>query len=168
MNRLKTLLILAIAACGAGAALAQDNTVTFGPTGYDPKAQIEIISDAFSISQDRNVAEFSGNVVIGQGDMRLSAGNILVEYLPGEGDEQGRIDRMIASGGVTLSAGSEAAEANHAVYEVEARRIILEGDVLLTQGNNALAGQKAVIDLADGSARFEGRVKTVFRTGGSQ
>ncbi|MBZ0130341.1 MAG: LptA/OstA family protein [Rhodobacteraceae bacterium] len=168
MNRLKTLLILAIGTVLSGGALAQDNTIAFGPAGYDAKAAIEIISDAFSISQDRNTAEFSGNVVVGQGDMRLSAGNILVEYTPGEGDEQGRIARMIASGGVTLAAGSEAAEADRAVYEVEARRIVLEGDVLLTQGANALAGQKAVIDLADGSARFEGRVKTVFRTGGSE
>lgn len=168
MSRLKTLLILAFAAALAGPASAQVSTVAFGPTGYDPKAQVEIISDAFSVSQDRNIAEFSGNVVVGQGDIRLSAGNILVEYTPGEGDQQGRIARMIATGGVTLAAGAEAAEANRAIYEVEARRIILEGDVLLTQGNNALSGQKAVIDLEDGEARFEGRVKTVFRTGGPE
>ncbi len=49
---------------------------------------------------------------------------------------------MIAVGNVTLANGTEAAEAQKATYEVAAGTIEMEGDVLLTQGQNALSSQK--------------------------
>jgi len=39
---------------------------------------------------------------------------------------------------------------------------------LITQGENALSGQKITINLSDGSAKVEGRVKTIFQTGASE
>ena len=43
--------------------------------------------------------------------------------------------------------------------------VIMTGDVLLTQGKNTLQSQKMIVNLEDGSAQMEGRVKTIMRTG---
>ena len=39
----------------------------------------------------------------------------------------------------------------------------MTGDVILTQGKNALSGEKLLINLNDGTATIEGRVKTIFQ-----
>ena len=41
----------------------------------------------------------------------------------------------------------------------------MEGDVLLTQGQNALSSEQLSIDLNAGTGRLEGRVKTIFVPG---
>lgn len=170
MNVLK-IFIAATVLFSVGAAVqlqAQDTTLPFGGLNHDSSLPIEIVSDSFAVSQNKGTAEFAGNVVVGQGDMRLTADLIHVEYLPEGGEEEGRIGKMIASGGVTLVSGSEAAEAQKATYSVEKSWIVLEGDVILTQGGNAISGQKITVNLKDGSAKIEGRVKTIFKTGGSE
>ena len=43
--------------------------------------------------------------------------------------------------------------------------IEMEGDVLLTQGQNALSSQKLHIDLNTGTGQLEGRVQTIFVPG---
>ena len=160
---------IALVLLSAGAfASAQTASVPFGVVDHDPAAPVEISADSFTVSQNPGRAEFVGNVVVGQGEMRLSAEKISVEYSAADGEQTGRIDRMIASGGVTLVSGSEAVEAERAIYSISDGTIRLEGNVLLTQGQNALSGQVIVIDLANGSAKIEGRVKTIFKTGGAQ
>jgi lipopolysaccharide export system protein LptA len=41
----------------------------------------------------------------------------------------------------------------------------MEGDVLLTQGQNALSSERLSIDLNAGTGRLEGRVQTIFVPG---
>ena len=53
----------------------------------------------------------------------------------------------------------EAAEAD---YDLAGRTLTLSGDVLLTQGTGALSAERMVVDLATGTARLEGRVRTVL------
>ena len=74
---------------------------------------------------------------------------------------------MVASGNVTLTNGGEAAEAARAVYVVASGTIEMSGNVLLTQGQNALAGEALSIDLGTGQAKIEGRVRTIFQSGGN-
>ena len=64
--------------------------------------------------------------------------------------------------------GAEAAEAQKAVYAVDRGSIVMSGSVLLTQGQNALSGERFVVDLGSGTGRMEGRVKTIFQTGNAQ
>jgi len=142
-------------------------TVPFGSVNYDPKQQIEIVSDSFTLSQNNGKAEFVGNVVAGQGGMRLAADKIVVEYEPAKDKEERKINRMIATGGVTLVAGDQSAEADRAIYFVKDQKIVMEGKVLISQAQNALSGQKATIDLASGTAKIIGRVKTIFGGGGN-
>jgi len=149
--------------------LAQAVSMPFGNLSHDTTLPVEIVSDSFTVSQNRGTAEFLGNVVVGQGTMRLSAEKVLVKYSEKDGQpDNSEIDSMTASGGVTLVSGDEAAEADTAVYSIEKGTIVMEGNVLLTQGSSAIAGQKMVVNLDDGSARMEGRVKTIFKTGGSE
>jgi lipopolysaccharide export system protein LptA len=74
----------------------------------------------------------------------------------------GAVERMLATGNVTLSNSTEAAEAERATYEVASGIIEMEGSVLLTQGRNALSSERLRIDLTSGTGRLEGRVQTIF------
>lgn len=143
------------------AALAQGATVAFGGLQQDTSLPVEIQADQLAVNQADGSATFSGNVLVGQGEMRLSAGQVRVEY----GAEGGAIERLHASGGVTLANKAEAAESVEAVYTIASGQVVMTGDVLLTQGQSALSGQKLVIDLKAGTGVMEGRVQTVFQPG---
>lgn len=157
---LRPMLIALILA--AGPALAQN--VAFGGLRADVSAPVEVASDHLSVNQSDGSAEFTGNVVIGQGEMRLSADSVTVVYAAGG---QTRIRSLQASGNVTLVSGPDAAEAAAALYEVETGRVTLTGDVVLTQGGNVLTGDRMTVDLDTGTAQVDGRVRSVLQPGGN-
>lgn len=142
-----------------GFAVAQGAQIAFGDTQQDASAPVEVTADDLSINQSDGTAVFTGNVLIGQGEMRLSAPRVLVVYL----QDQSGISRLEATGGVTLVSGEDAAEASEADYNIETGLIELEGDVLLVQGPNALTAEKMFVDTRAGTARMSGRVKTVLQ-----
>lgn len=142
------------------AAIAQ--SVAFGAMKADVSLPVEVAADNFSVNQSTGMAEFSGNVLIGQGEMKLSADQVVVEYA--EGGES-RIRNLRATGNVTLVNGPGAAEAQEAVYEVSTGDITLIGDVLLTQGDNVMSGERLTVNLANGTAQASGRVRTVLQPG---
>ena len=147
---------------------AQAQSVAFGGIRAATTAEVEISADSLSVNQADGSALFQGNVVIGQGDMRLSAQTVRVEYASGTGNAmQRRIQALEASGGVTLVSGPDAAEAESARYEVDSGLVTLTGGVMLTQGTNVLSGERVVVNLTDGTARAEGRVRTVLQPGGN-
>lgn len=152
MRRLAVLLAVL-----AAPALAQ-TTLGIGGLTADPSAPVEVTADTLSVDQATGEAVFSGNVVIGQGDLRLAASEVIVVYA----EATGQIARMQASGGVTFVTATEAAEAESADYDLESGLLTLSGDVLLTQGANALSSERMVVDLTAGTARMEGRVRTVL------
>lgn len=159
MNRfLSSLCLLAALSATAPQMGRAQSQVTFGPMQQDTDAPVEVTADRLSVSQRDGTAAYSGNVVIVQGDMRLAAPRVLVIYA----EQAGRIDRLEATGGVTLVSGGEAAEAARADYDIEAGTVVLSGDVLLTQGRNALTAERMVVDLDDGTAEMSGRVRTVL------
>jgi len=83
--------------CLATISAAQTN-INLGGISTDPSAPIEVSADSLSVDQDTGKAIFNGNVVVGQGDLRLAAGNVEIVY----GSEAGQIDRLQASGKVTF------------------------------------------------------------------
>jgi len=147
--------------CLASAAFAQGAEVAFGTIEQDTSLPVEVSADALSVSQNDGSALFTGNVVIGQGEMRLSAPRVLVFYTEG----QTGIERLEATGGVTLVNADQAAEADTAEYEVNRGTIRMAGNVLLTQGANTLVSDTMDVDLETGTARMSGRVRTVFQSG---
>lgn len=147
----------------ATSTLAQGTQVPFGGYEHDASLPVEVISDALEIDQETGNATFVGNVVIGQGEMRLNASKVVVEYNTSGDQSGGKISRMVASGGVVLVNGPEAAEAKEAVYSIDSAEIVMTGDVILTQGNNALSAAQMVVDLNTGRAQMSGRVKTILQ-----
>ncbi|MFP7569627.1 lipopolysaccharide transport periplasmic protein LptA [Marivita sp. S2033] len=143
------------------AAIGQGTEVAFGTVQQDTSLPVEVSADALSVSQNDGSALFTGNVVIGQGEMRLSAPRVLVFYT----ENQSGVERLEATGGVTLVNGDQAAEANSAEYEVNRGTIRMIGNVLLTQGANTLVSDTMDVDLENGTAQMEGRVRTVFQSG---
>ena len=87
-------------------AAAQSTTVAFGSGERDPDAPIEVESDNLEVIEANNTAEFTGNVIVVQEAMTLTAPRLLVIY----SDDQSRVERMEATGGVTFVNGAEAAE----------------------------------------------------------
>jgi len=165
LNLLRTALI-AIALSGVSmAAKAQSAQVAFGGLQHDSSLPVEVVADQLQVNQTDGSAVFTGNVVIGQGTMRLSAAEVQVEYTSAESGAAGRISRMLASGGVVLVNGGEAAEANEATYTIDTGSIVMTGDVVMTQGQNALTANRMVIDLNTGTANMEGRVRTILQSG---
>ena len=142
-------------------ALAQGAKVAFGGMSQDTSAPVEVSADSLEVNQTDGTALYTGNVIIGQGEMRLAAPRVLVVY----SDNQDRIERLEAIGGVTLVSGKEAAEAERADYNIDTGTVVMTGNVLLTQGNNALTSERMVVNLDDGTAQMSGRVKTVIQNG---
>ena len=157
MLRLFFVTFLLISASATG---AQTN-VDLGGIAVDTSAAVEVTADSLSIDQDTGRAVFEGNVIVGQGELRLSAAMVEVVY----GADAGQIDRLIASGGVTFVTADEAAEAQEADYDIATGLLLLSGDVLLTQGASAISAGSMVINVTDGTATMEGRVRTVLQQG---
>jgi lipopolysaccharide export system protein LptA len=166
-SKFRTLFAVAFLASMPVLATAAGMQVAFGGLQHDSSLPVEVTADALQVDQTDGSAVFSGNVVVGQGSMRLSANRVSVIYANSGGDATGQISKMHATGNVVLVNGAEAAEANEAVYTIGSAQIVMTGNVLLTQGRNALSSQRMVVNLNTGQATMEGRVKTIFQAQGN-
>jgi lipopolysaccharide export system protein LptA len=147
----------------ADPALSQEANVAFEGLAQDTTLPVEVEADSLTVNNADGTAVFAGNVLVGQGDLRLAAAEVRVEY-SGDGKS---IARLHATGGVTIANLADAAESREAVYTIDTGLIVMTGDVLLTQGATALSGQKLTINLKDGTGVMEGRVSTTFVPGGA-
>jgi lipopolysaccharide export system protein LptA len=149
----------------AGSAFAQGTQVAFGAFSHDPTLPVEVAAETFSVNQSDGTAVFSGGVAISQGDMRIEAGEVRITYAEGEGDATGRVEQLMASGGVTLTSGAETAESREALYTIDTGEIVMTGDVILTQGQNALSAGKLTVNLTSGTGLLEGGVRAILQPG---
>ena len=143
------------------APLAAQTNIDLGGITTNPNAPVEVAADSLSVDQETGTAIFEGNVVIGQGDLRIGASRAQVVY----DGANGNIASFEASGGVTFATATEAAEAQNANYDLINGKLVLTGDVILTQGPSALSADRMTIDVKTGNAQMEGRVRTVFQQG---
>lgn len=162
MRTLSIVLGALLLAAAPLASAAQGTQVAFGGVRQDPTLPVEVTADSLQVNQTDGTAVFTGNVLAVQGEMRLTARAVRVEYAEGGG----AIGKLHASGGVTLVNATDAAEAAEAVYTLATGSVVMTGSVLLTQGQNAISGERLVLDLKAGTGVMEGRVKTVFQPGG--
>jgi len=142
-------------------ATAQGALVAFGDVKQDTDQPVEVEADSLAINQEDGTAIFTGNVVIAQGEMRLSAAKVQVYYH----EETKQIERLHATGGVTVVSGDDAAEGQEADYTISTGNIVMNGDVLLVQGQNVLSAAHMTINTKTGTAQMDGRVKTILNTG---
>lgn len=157
----KTIAAAVATAALCAAAAAQDTGSPFGGFKHDSSQPIEITADSLEVRQAEQRAIFSGSVVAGQGKLRLTADTLNVWYAENGGE--GDIDRLRAEGDVFMTSGAESARGAWAEYQVSTGMVTMGGGVVLTQGPNAIRGERLSVDLNAGQGRIEGgRVQSVF------
>ena len=147
MKRLLPLLLLAV--LGPATAFGQVSALK----GHDSDAPVDVAADRIEVQDRADRAIFSGNVVVRQGQLTLTAPRLTVAYSSGGGVQLRRID---ATGGVTVKSPSETARGNVGIYDTQARIITLIGDVSLVQRDANVNGGRLVIDLDSGRAVMDG------------
>ena len=81
---------------------------------------------------------------------------------PTPGGQQ-QIRRLEAKGGVTVNQKDHTATGNNGVFDMKTNTVTLSGNVVVTQGQNVLRGERLIVDLTSGVSRVEGgRVQGLF------
>ena len=163
MSGMKSFLVSFAVTAAAMVALAPALGQTSALKGHNSNAPVDVAADRIEVQDRADRAIFSGNVVVRQGALTLTAARLTVAYSSTGGIE---IDRLDASGGVTLRSPSETARGQFAIYDLDERIITLIGGVSLTQGGNKVEGGRLVIDLDSGNATLTGGAPGVSREGG--
>lgn len=147
MKRLVPALLLAGLAVGPAA------SQTSALKGHNSNAPVDVAADRIEVQDRADRAIFSGNVVVRQAELTLTAARLTVAYSSGGGVELRRID---ATGGVTVRSPSETARGNVGIYDLDRRIITLIGDVSLVQRDAKVNGGRLTIDLDSGRAVMDG------------
>lgn len=148
----------------SGIVHAQGTQISLGDIAADPGTPVEITSETLSIDRATGLAVFSGDVLVVQGELKLTAKTVEVTYTESTDTVPGGVREVVATGDVLLVNGPDAAESEKAVFDPIQNTVVMTGDVLLTQGPAVVSGEKLVVDLQSGSGTMEGRVRTVLQT----
>ena len=154
---------LAAMSLGAGLASAQDSVSAL--KGHDSKAPIDLSADRAEAQDRVDRAIFAGNVIVRQGTLTLRTARLTLAYASEDGIDINRID---ASGGVTVTSPSETAKGDFAVYDLEDGLITMVGNVRLERGGSYLSGGRLTIDLDSGRAVMDGGLRGVNQDGGGR
>ena len=122
--------------------------------GHNSNAPVNYSADRIELQDRQNRVVLSGGVDITQGGLRLQAARTQVNYTDAGSL---KIQRITATGGVTVTRGSEHAAGEVAVYDFNRRVITLAGNVRLNRGGDTLNGGRLVIDLMSGVSSVDGR-----------
>ena len=188
-------LLLATPALAEKPAARKDSP--FGNIGGSGKDPIKIDADRLDVFDRENKAIFAGNVVAVQGESTIRCSTMTVYYkrgkdTPGKGDGKGDgkadakvaeatdpaparnpaengIQKVDCAGPVTVVQKDQVATGDHAVFDQDAKRIVLTGNVVLSQCQNVTRGQRLVYDMNTGRANMDpvagGRVSALFVPG---
>jgi lipopolysaccharide export system protein LptA len=130
-------------------------------------APIDIEADVLEVDDKQKQAVFKGNVVARQAGFSLKAKELAVYYAgqpsgdiasanADAGGANGRIRRIEAKGKVLVTTNDDqSATSEWANFDVEQQIVTIGGNVVLSQGENVLRGDRLVIDLQSGKSRFE-------------
>ena len=148
-------------AIAAGALLAgsqQLGAQSFG--SHNTNAPVDYAADRIELQDRQNRVVLSGNVDIKQAELRLRAARTLVEFT---NNGQMQIQRITASGGVTVNRNDEVATGDVGIYDFNKRIITMVGNASLKRaGTDTLHGNRFVVDLNSGVSAAEGRVTGTF------
>ena len=122
--------------------------------GHDSNAPVNYAADRIELQDKQKRVVLSGNVAISQANLNLHAARTTVAYTD-EGSL--KIQRIDATGGVTVERGNETVRGDVAIYDFNSRIITMVGNVSLLRGSDTLRGGRMVIDLSSGVASVDGR-----------
>ena len=125
-----------------------------GLGGHNTRAPVNFAADRIQLQDRSNLVVLAGNVDITQAGLNLRAARTLINYTDAGSLE---IQRITATGGVTVTRGNESARGNVAIYDFNRRVITMTGDVRLRRGGDTLNGGRLTIDLETGISSVDGR-----------
>jgi lipopolysaccharide export system protein LptA len=160
---------------------------------------VHIEAATLEVRDKEKQATFSGNVRVVQGDTGLRCKSLVVFYeqgdeaddksaakapdkasdkagksmtaaTPGPGGAQ-KIKRLEARGDVVVTQKEQTATGDLGLFDMKTNTVTLTGNVVMTQGQNVLRGDRLVVDLTSGVSRVEsgkngqGRVQGLFLPG---
>lgn len=143
----------AFAAVGLGALAFGSLASAQGIGGFNTNQPVNYAADRIELQDRQQRVVLSGNVVITQGDLKLTAARTTVAYTSNGGL---RIQRIDATGGVTIDRGNESARGAAGVYDFNRKVIVLSGGVALRRGGDTLNGGRLTYDLDTGLASVDG------------
>lgn len=148
----------------AGGMNASAQGIGRGIAAHDTRAPVSVDAGRIDVEERANRVAFSGDVVVTQAGLTVRARRMLLDYVDAGSLE---LQRITATGGVSVARGSERATGDNAVYDFNRRIITLAGNVRLRQGENTLSGGRLVIDLDTGVSSVDGRASGSAAAGGS-
>ncbi|MCJ2114349.1 organic solvent tolerance protein OstA [Methylobacterium sp. E-025] len=172
------------------AAPKKNPTSPFGSMGGG-KEPIKIDADRLDVFDRESKAIFAGNVVAVQGESTIRCSTMTVHYKRGKdkdakdkaspaaeaedkpkdaaGMGENGIQKVECAGPVTVVQKDQVATGDSAVFDQAAKRIVLTGNVVLSQCQNVTRGQRLVYDMNTGRANMDpvpgGRVSALFVPG---
>ena len=141
---------LAILSTGQGGGAAQAQALA----NHNSNAPVDFDAGSIEVQDRADRVVLAGGVKVTQAGMTVTSQRMTVAYTRAGGTDVNRLD---ATGGVTVVKGNEVAKGNVAIYDLDRRLITMVGNVQLTQGANRLNGGRLVIDLNSGKATVDGR-----------
>jgi lipopolysaccharide export system protein LptA len=140
------------------ASVAQTVSNNFGGFSRNSNAPIDIESDTLEVQDAKKLAIFKGNVKAVQAGMTLRSKELHVKYAgePGSTGGGSSITTIDAKGKVVITTeDDQTATSNWARFDVKSQTVTIWGDVVLSQGENVIKGDRLVIDLKTNRSRFE-------------
>jgi lipopolysaccharide export system protein LptA len=133
---------------------------------------IKISSASLEVRDKDKVATFSGDVHLVQGDTTLRSKTLLVFYNDEDAPKPAKppppiagapdappisqqIRRVEAKGGVFVTQKDQTATGESGVFDMQANTVTLLGNVVISQGQNVVKGDRLTVDLTSGTSRVE-------------
>jgi lipopolysaccharide export system protein LptA len=149
---------------------------------------VKIDANRLEVHDKERLAIFSGNVYVQQGDTSMRCPELRVFYegevakatkdssgtagetksapAPAakasttENNVQQRIKRLEALGGVIVVSKDQKATGERADFDMRSNTVSLFGNVVVSQGQNVMKGDRLIVDLSTSRARMEAGTKT--------
>jgi lipopolysaccharide export system protein LptA len=149
---------------GPGAVAQSSSQIVTGAQESSGEA-VQIEADSMEVNQDENQATFTGAVDALQGNVRMRADVLVVDYeeVPdGEGSKTD-VTFMNARGNVTVTSGGQTVTAQWVRFDVRANTAVFGDSVTVTEGQTVLKGNQLELNLTTGESRMAGgRVQGTF------
>lgn len=125
------------------------------------ETKIRITADKLESDHEKNLVEFSGNVVATQDDVVIEADRMKIFYTPNEDKsvETGKIEKIVSEGNVKIvfDGATKTAVADTAVYLADKKVLELSGrDPRVWSGKNVIRGKKITVFQTENRSLVEG------------
>lgn len=138
MRRVRILCLALLASVAVPAAAQSD----------DANQPIRIQANAATLDDRKNVAVYTGNVIITQGSMRLTGSRVTLTL-----DSAGEVQKLVSTGSPATfrqtPAGGKQVDARALTieYHADTERVVLIDEAFLEQAGNTFQGQRVTYDI---------------------